>query len=114
MYRYENPFVTASSRQIIGDINALSRHLRELNVPRPAAMFRMLFQPHQGQGQGSTSAPWFQAVNVWSEIEDIYDSESFGEFEFPSSSILIGRRGVRSNAMGKEFRRDRGSTVALP
>ena len=76
-YSYENPFVTATSRQVIGDINALSRQLRDLNVPRPTAVFRLLFQPRQG----GTPDPWFQAMQVWSEIEDVYDSESFGEFQ---------------------------------
>ena len=88
--RYENPFVTASSRQIIGDINALSRQLRDLNVPRPAAMFRTLFQPRRREEEGE---PWFQVMQAWSDIEDIYDSESFGELTFGAPSPnLIGSR----------------------
>ncbi|KAH8118397.1 hypothetical protein DFH11DRAFT_1502531 [Phellopilus nigrolimitatus] len=73
-YRYDNPLITASSRQIIGDINSLSRQLRELDVPRPLAMFKTLFRPHSS---GETREPWFQALRIWSDIEDICDSESF-------------------------------------
>lgn len=87
---YENPLITASSRQIIGDINALSRQLRELNVPRPTAVFRTLFRP----GGGGSSDPWFQAMQVWSEIEDIYDSESFGELKFHLFESDRTQRGI--------------------
>ena len=66
--------ITASSRQIIGDINALTRQLRELDVPRPLAMFKTLFRPSDGYDES-----WFHLLRVWSEIEEMYDSESFGE-----------------------------------
>lgn len=72
---YENPLITASSRQIIGDINVLSRQLRDLDVPRPLAMFKTLFQPSPSQGEPNES--WFRALHVWSEIDEIYDSETF-------------------------------------
>lgn len=93
---YENPFITATSRQIIGDINALSRQLRELNVPRPTAVFRTLFQPRHGGS--SSSAPWFQAMQVWSEIEDIYDSESFGELRFQLVVFDRSQRGEKKKS----------------
>ena len=74
--RYENPFVTASSRQVIADINALTRQLAQLDVPRPLAMFKTLFRPH---ATGEAYESWFQALRIWSDIEDICDSDSFGE-----------------------------------
>ena len=74
--RYENPLITASSRQIIGDINALTRQLGQLDVPRPLAMFRRLFYD---QSTVDVRDPWFRAVRVWSDIEDVCDSDSFGE-----------------------------------
>ena len=80
MYRdsYENPLITASSRQIIADINVLTRQLSTLDVPRPLAMFGTLFQP-QSQSSADSRGPWFRALRVWSDIEDVCDSDSFGE-----------------------------------
>ncbi|OCB87548.1 hypothetical protein A7U60_g5453 [Sanghuangporus baumii] len=72
---YENPLVTASSRHIISEINALTRQLRELDVPRPLAMFKTLFRPSETYEEARES--WFQVLRVWSEIDEMYDSESF-------------------------------------
>ncbi|KAL5527446.1 hypothetical protein ACEPAG_6237 [Sanghuangporus baumii] len=72
---YENPLVTASSRHIIGEINTVSRQLRELDVPRPLAMFKTLFRPSETYEEARES--WFQVLRVWSEIDEMYDSESF-------------------------------------
>ncbi len=75
--RYENPLVTAQSRQIITDINVLTRQFSQIDVPRPLAMFKTLFRPGRN---GEEREPWFQALKVWSDIEDICDSDSFGRF----------------------------------
>ncbi|TDL29392.1 hypothetical protein BD410DRAFT_833705 [Rickenella mellea] len=71
---YENPLLTASSRQIIADINAISRQVSHIDVPRPLAMFKTLFRP---TAASEAKDPWFEALRVWSDIEDICESESF-------------------------------------
>ncbi|KLO10231.1 hypothetical protein SCHPADRAFT_832797, partial [Schizopora paradoxa] len=71
---YENPLVTAQSRQVITDINVLTRQFSQIDVPRPLAMFKTLFRPGRS---GEEREPWFQALKVWSDIEDICDSDSF-------------------------------------
>jgi len=40
-------------------------------------MFKTLFRPGRN---GEEREPWFQALKVWSDIEDICDSDSFGKF----------------------------------
>ncbi|KZW04144.1 hypothetical protein EXIGLDRAFT_758444 [Exidia glandulosa HHB12029] len=72
--QYENPMITASSREIISDIHFLTKQLAELDVPRPKAMLATLFGKRSEAGE-----PWFQASRVWSELGDICESESFDD-----------------------------------
>ncbi|KAF6761972.1 hypothetical protein DFP72DRAFT_877626 [Ephemerocybe angulata] len=72
---YENPFITASSRSVIGDIHRLSGQLSVVHVPRPLAVLCTIFRVrsfHQLRDD-----PLFQALRVWTEIQDISESESF-------------------------------------
>lgn len=71
---YENPFVTATSRSVIGDIHRLSRQLSSVDVPRPLAVLCTLFRirpsNHGFLGQYSNEA-LFQALRVWTDVGDI-------------------------------------------
>ncbi|KAH9948804.1 hypothetical protein B0H21DRAFT_777694 [Amylocystis lapponica] len=72
--KYENPLVTATSRAVIGDIHALANHFGQLDVPRPAALLYGLFGLTRERGWGD---PWFKAMNMWNEVTEISESESF-------------------------------------
>lgn len=78
---YENPFVTATSRSVIGDIHRLSRQLSSVDVPRPLAVLCTLFRirpsNHGFLAQYSNEA-LFQALRVWTDVGDICENESFG------------------------------------
>jgi hypothetical protein len=77
---YENPLLTATSREIISDIHALSRQLSEVDIPRPLAMLCTLFGARPPDTSLSEHGDTlFQAMRVWTEIGDISESESFGE-----------------------------------
>ncbi|KAI5123410.1 hypothetical protein M0805_006116 [Coniferiporia weirii] len=114
---YENPLITASSRQIIADINTLTRQLRELDVPRPLAMFKTLFRPH---APGEVTQPWFQALRVWSDIEDICDSESFDGHRtsiIEHTLNILFLPGLHSDSPGAECQcpdADSSSVISLP
>ena len=81
--RYENPFMTATSRSVISDIYSLARQLCNLDIPKPLAMLYILFRlkPPDAKRK-NTDSSWFQGMRVWTEIGDICESESFGEFTF--------------------------------
>jgi len=72
---YENPFVTATSREVISDIHRLARQLSSIDVPRPLALIFTLFglQPPKSEVHASL----FQALRVWNEIGDICECEMF-------------------------------------
>ncbi|TFK43881.1 hypothetical protein BDQ12DRAFT_596847 [Crucibulum laeve] len=77
---YENPFITATSRSVIGDIHRLSRQLSSVDVPRPLAVFCTLFRiqpPIVGFFGQNSDDPLFQALRVWTDVGDICESESF-------------------------------------
>ncbi|KAF8806246.1 hypothetical protein BYT27DRAFT_7102590 [Phlegmacium glaucopus] len=72
-----NPFITATSRSVISDIHRLSRQLSSIDVPRPLAMICTLFRlrpPNLGQ---NSSDALFTALRVWTDVEDICESEFF-------------------------------------
>ncbi|OBZ70143.1 hypothetical protein A0H81_09673 [Grifola frondosa] len=72
--KYENPFITATSRDVIADIHALAMQLAQVDVPRPAAVLCALFgisREHRWMD------PWFKALSMWNEVTDICESESF-------------------------------------
>ncbi|KZT42920.1 hypothetical protein SISSUDRAFT_795563 [Sistotremastrum suecicum HHB10207 ss-3] len=68
---YENPWISASNRCIIRDLNELGKRMGSLDVPRP---FTMLLGRWRGKGQ---SAAWFKALRIWSELGEVCESESF-------------------------------------
>ncbi|KAF9006736.1 hypothetical protein BDQ17DRAFT_1239048 [Cyathus striatus] len=77
---YENPFLTATSRSVIGDIHRLSRRFSSVDVPRPLAVLCTLFRirPPNVWFLGHRSEdPLFQALRVWTDIGDVCESESF-------------------------------------
>lgn len=84
---YENPFITATSRSVISDIHRLSRQLSSIDVPRPLAMMCTLFRlrpPNLGQ---NSSDALFTALRVWTDVEDICESEFFGALENKCSKL---------------------------
>ena len=74
--RYENPVITATSRDSIGDIHSLSQYLSELDAPKPTSLLRNLL----GLARISTDREsWFQISRMWTEVDDVCENESFGE-----------------------------------
>jgi len=71
---YENPLITATSRNAIADIHALASALAQLDVPKPAAVLQTLFGISHGDGWG---ASWFKALRMSHEVTEVCESESF-------------------------------------
>lgn len=74
--RYENPLITATSRALISDIHALTRHCCAVDVPRPLSLLHTILRAHPPNKLGDD--PWFKAIRVWAEVDDISETESFG------------------------------------
>lgn len=72
-FSYENPLVTANSREQIVDLYALCRSCSMLDVPRPLAFLSALFGRHPG-----TSSVLLRGVRAWSEVTEVSESETFG------------------------------------
>jgi len=71
---YENPVITATSRDSIGDIHSLSQYLSELDAPRPTSLLRSIL----GLARIPTEREsWFQISRMWTEIDDVCENESF-------------------------------------
>jgi hypothetical protein len=74
--RYENPVITATSRDSIGDVHSLSQYLSELDAPKPTSLLRNLL----GLARIPTDREsWFQISRMWTEVDDVCENESFGE-----------------------------------
>ncbi|KAF9057824.1 hypothetical protein BJ165DRAFT_1327683, partial [Panaeolus papilionaceus] len=71
-----NPFVTATSRSIIGDIHRLSHQLSSLDIPRPLAMLCTLFRLRPPRNVDDNDY-LFQALRIWTDVADICENESF-------------------------------------
>jgi len=72
--RYENPVITATSRDSIGDIRSLSQYLSELDAPKPTSLLRnLLGLAHIPTDRES----WFQISRMWTEVDDVCENESF-------------------------------------
>ncbi|KAH9077059.1 hypothetical protein EDB83DRAFT_2217615 [Lactarius deliciosus] len=69
---YENPVITATSRDAIGDVRSLSQQLAELDAPKPTSLLRSLWA-HSPAGRES----WFQISRMWTEVDDVCENESF-------------------------------------
>ena len=74
---YENPLVTATSRNIIADIHTTSAQMAEINVPRPLAVLYTLFGVKR---EPSRMNSWFRLLGAWNESGNVCESESFGEW----------------------------------
>ena len=74
---YENPFVTATSKDTIGDVHALSRCLAQLDVPKPSAILRTLFRLSPDHLWNNA---WFRGLSMWNEVNDVSECESFGTY----------------------------------
>lgn len=80
---YENPVITATSRDSIGDIHSLSQYLSELDAPKPTSLLRSLF----GLARNATAREsWFQISRMWTEVDDVCENESFGESAVTTSN----------------------------
>ena len=72
-HSYENPLLTATSRNVITDIYHAAQQWTEVDMPRPLMLLSRVF--------GRKTAPrdpWFPVLRIWSEVGDICDAESFG------------------------------------
>ena len=58
----------------------MTRQLCYVDVPKPLAMLCILFRLKQPEPTTAGSEPWFQGLRVWTEIGDVCESESFGEY----------------------------------
>ncbi|KAI0082500.1 hypothetical protein K474DRAFT_1703004 [Panus rudis PR-1116 ss-1] len=71
---YENPFVTATSREVISDIHYLASQFAQIDIPKPVAVLYAILRM---QRTGRWSDPWFRALQVWSEVDDVSETDSF-------------------------------------
>lgn len=65
------------------------RRLCIIDVPRPANTFRAIVGKYP---MGDDNEPWFRFLRMWSEIDDISETESFGIYPFlfprPSHELI--------------------------
>ncbi|OSD04563.1 hypothetical protein PYCCODRAFT_1433432 [Trametes coccinea BRFM310] len=71
---YENPFLTATSKDTISDIHALAHTLSKLDVPKPWAVLLAIFRISAGSSQGSS---WFRGLSMWNEVNNISECDTF-------------------------------------
>ncbi|KAH9915447.1 uncharacterized protein BXZ73DRAFT_92612 [Epithele typhae] len=71
---YENPCLTATSRETISDVHLLSRYLSQLDVPKPGAVLCTLFRLSADHRWRDA---WFRGVRMWNEINEISECDSF-------------------------------------
>lgn len=69
---YENPVITATSRDAIGDVHSLSQQLAELDAPKPTSLLRSLWAHSPAERES-----WFQISRMWTEVDDVCENESF-------------------------------------
>lgn len=101
---YENPLITATTRSVITDIFQLSQHLRQIDVKTPAqtlAMFLTLFCLHTPRflRKKTQRDPMFTAIQVWTELDDVSESESFGSpspYPPARNSLILSQMGTAS------------------
>ncbi|KIJ56501.1 hypothetical protein M422DRAFT_22663 [Sphaerobolus stellatus SS14] len=65
---YENPLVTATSREMITSIHRVAQVLSTIDMPRPLSL---IVRSSPGEN------PWFRILRIWSEVSDICETESF-------------------------------------
>ncbi|KAI9467123.1 hypothetical protein BJY52DRAFT_1079460, partial [Lactarius psammicola] len=71
---YENPVITATSRDAIGDVHSLSQQLAELDAPKPTSLLRSLCGWAHSPAERES---WFQISRMWTEVDDVCENESF-------------------------------------
>lgn len=83
---YENPFITATSKDTIADIHTLAQHLSQGDVPKPAAVLCAIFRLSR---RNLWTEPWFHGWQMWNEITDVFESESFGESASSDTALHV-------------------------
>lgn len=73
---YENPVITATSRDAIGDVHSLSQHFAEIDAPKPTSLLRSLVGWACSPAERES---WFQISRMWTEVEEVCENEIFGE-----------------------------------
>jgi hypothetical protein len=71
---YENPVITATSRDAIGDVHSLSQHFAEIDAPKPTSLLRSLVGWVRSPAERES---WFQISRMWTEVEEVCENESF-------------------------------------
>jgi len=71
---YENPVITATSRDAIGDFHSLSQHFVEIDAPTPTSFLRSLVGWARSPAERES---WFQISRMWTEVDDVCENESF-------------------------------------
>ncbi|KAI0660716.1 hypothetical protein C8Q70DRAFT_971861 [Cubamyces menziesii] len=71
---YENPFLTATSKDTISDVHALAHTLSQLDIPKPWAVLRALFRLSPDTRWENT---WFRGLSMWNEVNNISECETF-------------------------------------
>jgi len=71
---YENPIITATSRNSIGDVHSLTQYLSELDAPNPTSLLRSLLGLARIPADRES---WFQISRMWTEVDDVCENESF-------------------------------------
>ena len=75
---YENPFITATSRSLIADIYKATHSLGVAASPTSVAALTRLFNLKTSAADADGSL--YQALRGWTDVTDIFESESFGAF----------------------------------
>ena len=89
---YENPFVTATSKDTIADVHALGRYLSQLDVPKPGAILCAFFRLSADHRWRNA---WFRGMSMWNEVNDISECESFGKSTSLSRPLYRNPSGYR-------------------
>lgn len=63
----------------------MTSQLSRLDIPRPIAMLHTLLRLDRGT---KFAQPWFRALEVWSEIDEILESDTFGAYA-PSTPFTV-------------------------
>ena len=107
-HSYENPLLTATSRNVITDIYHAAQQWTEVDMPRPLMLLSRVF--------GRKTAPrdpWFPVLRIWSEVGDICDAESFGASRACVCVCLVAEHCIRRWAPS-EHRRTHHTRPSAP
>ncbi|OJT05404.1 hypothetical protein TRAPUB_3845 [Trametes pubescens] len=113
---YENPFITATSRDTISDVHALGHAISRLDVPKPWAVLSSLFRVSADSRWGSS---WFRGLSMWNEVNNISECDTFDGHKRTMVEhtlhilILPGLHSAASNPSSPLPAADSDSTVSL-